>query len=178
MCPWAHARPDRKPHSQPLARLLISACKILNRDSDPHSSINFIWAHAGIHSYRINISQTPLALSHTTCTAAWVCIIVIIIMICMLIVSLLTSLLCTFLEHHGHWTGINLHSLSKCSSHWLCRRSFVQPYCLLGHGIFLNLHEATCSCLKWVFMWMIINGGIQRMKLMSMNWYAWAERKW
>ena len=42
-------------------------------------------------------------------------------------------------------TGMNLHSLSKCSSHWLCSRSFVQPYCLLGHGIFLNLHETMCS---------------------------------
>ena len=59
-----------------------------------------------------------------------------------------TSLLCTFLEHHGHWTGMNLHSLSKCSSHWLCRRSFMQPYCLLGHGTLLNLQDSMCSCRK------------------------------
>ena len=60
---------------------------------------------------------------------------------------MVTSLLCTFLKHHGHCTGMNRHSLSKCSSHWLCSSCLGQPYCLLGHGIFLNLQEAMCSYL-------------------------------
>ena len=33
-------------------------------------------------------------------------------------------------------TGVNLHSLSKCLSHWLCSRSSGQPYGLLGQGSF------------------------------------------
>lgn len=49
-----------------------------------------------------------------------------------------------FLEPHEHWSGMNLQSLSKCSSSWLCSSNLLQPNCWLGHGIFLNLQEAMC----------------------------------
>lgn len=59
----------------------------------------------------------------------------------------LTSLLCTFFEHHGHSTGMNLHSLCKCSSTWLSSCSLAQPKILLGQGTFLYLQDSICSCV-------------------------------
>ena len=37
-----------------------------------------------------------------------------------------------FLEPHEHWSGMNLQSLSKCSSSWLCSSNLLQPNCWFG----------------------------------------------
>ena len=76
------------------------------------------------------------------------------LLVVMIFSYIITSVLCTFLEYHEHWTGVKVHSLSKCSTHWLRSSSLVQPYGWLGHGIFWNLQEALYSYIcnfKWYY---------------------------